>query len=79
MKKIVNCLMVLLLIVMFGCGEKFDQESGGMANGSVVAESAKIEKLAGGFKFTEGPAVDTDGNLFFNRRLFYHADNVRQG
>ena len=24
---------------------------------SVVAEGAKVEKLAGGFKFTEGPAL----------------------
>jgi gluconolactonase len=33
---------------------------------SVVAEGAKIEKLAGGFAFTEGPAVDRDGNVFFS-------------
>lgn len=25
----------------------------------------KVEKLAGGFKFTEGPAVDADGNVYF--------------
>jgi len=31
----------------------------------VVAPGAKIEKLAGGFKFTEGPAVDAAGNVFF--------------
>lgn len=32
---------------------------------SVVAEDTKVEKLAGGFRFTEGPAVDADGNIFF--------------
>lgn len=32
---------------------------------SVVAEGAKVEKLAGGFKFTEGPAADAEGNIFF--------------
>jgi gluconolactonase len=32
---------------------------------SVVAEGAKVEKLAGGFKFTEGPAADVEGNIFF--------------
>ena len=32
---------------------------------SVVAEGARVEKLAGGFKFTEGPAVDAAGNVFF--------------
>ena len=42
------------------------------ANGSLVAknenlvtEGAKPVKLAGGFKFTEGPAVDAKGNIFF--------------
>ena len=32
---------------------------------SVVAAGAKVEKLAGGFKFTEGPAADAEGNIFF--------------
>ena len=32
---------------------------------SVVAPNAKVEKLAGGFKFTEGPAGDAEGNIFF--------------
>jgi gluconolactonase len=30
-----------------------------------VAKGAKLEKLASGFKFTEGPAVDADGNVYF--------------
>ncbi len=32
---------------------------------SVVAPGARLEKLAGDFKFTEGPTVDAHGNLFF--------------
>ena len=32
---------------------------------SVVAPGAKLEKLAGDFKFTEGPTGDAQGNLFF--------------
>jgi gluconolactonase len=32
---------------------------------SVVAPGAKLEKLAGDFKFTEGPTCDTNGNVFF--------------
>ena len=32
---------------------------------SLVAPDAKVEKLAGGFKFTEGPAVDAKGNIYF--------------
>jgi len=49
--------MVLLFSVLVaGCnGEQL----------SVVASGAKVEKLAGGFKFTEGPAADAEGNVFF--------------
>ena len=32
---------------------------------SLIAPGAKLEKLAGGFKFTEGPAVNAMGNIFF--------------
>ncbi len=31
----------------------------------IIAPGAKVEKLAGDFKFTEGPAVDSKGNVFF--------------
>jgi gluconolactonase len=39
--------------------------SGHAADNSVIAPGAHLEKLAGGFKFTEGPAADADGNVFF--------------
>src|SRR5438128_1769154 len=32
---------------------------------SPIATGAKLEKLAGGFDFTEGPSVDKDGNVYF--------------
>jgi gluconolactonase len=32
---------------------------------STVASGATLEKLADGFSFTEGPATDKDGNVFF--------------
>jgi gluconolactonase len=35
------------------------------ADGGIIAPSAKIEKLSGSFKFTEGPATDREGNVFF--------------
>ncbi|HZV06661.1 MAG TPA: SMP-30/gluconolactonase/LRE family protein [Gemmataceae bacterium] len=35
------------------------------ADSPVIAPGARVEKLAGGFKFTEGPAADADGNVFF--------------
>jgi gluconolactonase len=31
----------------------------------VTAEGAEVEKLAGGFRFTEGPAADAEGNVYF--------------
>ena len=34
-------------------------------NKSIVAKGAKVEKLADGFSFTEGPAVDKKGNVYF--------------
>ena len=33
---------------------------------SVVAPGAQVQKLCGGFAFTEGPAVDAQGNVFFS-------------
>lgn len=35
------------------------------AESKVIAPGAKLELLADGFKFTEGPAVDTEGNVYF--------------
>lgn len=35
------------------------------APASVIAPGARIGKLAGDFKFTEGPAADAEGNVFF--------------
>jgi gluconolactonase len=32
---------------------------------SVLAQGAQVEKLAGDFVFTEGPASDADGNVYF--------------
>ena len=35
------------------------------AENRVIAPGAKLEKLAGDFKFTEGPTCDAAGNVFF--------------
>ncbi len=32
---------------------------------SVIAPGAQLQKLVTGFSFTEGPAVDAEGNLYF--------------
>ncbi|HUL51019.1 MAG TPA: SMP-30/gluconolactonase/LRE family protein [Candidatus Nitrosotalea sp.] len=35
------------------------------AESGLIAPGAKLEKLSGNFEFTEGPAADKDGNVFF--------------
>lgn len=49
--------MLLFVIAAAGCSAE---------NASVVAPGTKVEKLAGDFRFTEGPAADAKGNVFFS-------------
>ena len=37
----------------------------GAAESGIIAAGAKLEKLGDGYSFTEGPAVDREGNVFF--------------
>ncbi|MDR3062366.1 MAG: SMP-30/gluconolactonase/LRE family protein [Dysgonamonadaceae bacterium] len=37
----------------------------GQGKKDIIAPEAKVEKLAEGFRFTEGPAVDKKGNIYF--------------
>ena len=59
-------LMILLAVV---AAESFAAEKL-----SVVAADARVERLCGGFEFTEGPAADAEGNVFFtdqpNNRIY---------
>src|SRR5262245_36432205 len=50
---VLACLVLLLTLPMRG------------ADKSVTAPGAKLEKLAGDFEFTEGPACDAQGNVLF--------------
>ncbi len=51
--------LMVLLFVMIAVGY-------GAEKLSVVAPGAKIKKLCGDFEFTEGPAVDAKGNIYFS-------------
>ena len=54
-RKIYFVISLLLLITTTGC----------LQEKSLIVPDAQIEKLATGFKFTEGPAADAQGNVFF--------------
>jgi gluconolactonase len=47
-------------MVIMGC-----ETQSGVRNLAIVAPGATVQKLAGGFKFTEGPVADVEGNVFF--------------
>jgi len=52
------CLAVMAVLVGAGICSAED--------GNVTASGAKVEKVAGGFKFTEGPAADAKGDIYFS-------------
>lgn len=56
-RKWIGLTVLLFVVVAVGyAGEK----------SSVVAPGAKVKKLCGGFGFTEGPAADAKGNIYFS-------------
>lgn len=69
---------ILSLAVVSGMAAMASAQSANDAS-AVIAPGAKLEKLAGDFKFTEGPTCDKDGNVFFtdqpnNRILKWSVD-----
>ena len=76
-RKFYGLILLSLIVVISGCtketepGEKISEEKVTAEPGttvgksSVVAPEAKVKKLVSGFKFTEGPASDPEGNIFF--------------
>ncbi len=51
------------------------------AQSPIIAPNAKVELLADGFEFTEGPASDSEGNVYFtdqpnNRILVWNIDGT---
>jgi len=54
----------ILLLACFGLIMQLTAESTNEAS-TLIAPGAKLEKLSGEFKFTEGPTCDDAGNVFF--------------
>lgn len=61
--------MKKVLAVTFALALLGECVTGWAADHSVIAAGAKLEKLAGGFVFTEGPTADEAGNVFFTDQL----------
>ena len=57
MKSLPHLLLLPLLLALLALNS--------FAAESIIAPGAKLEKLGDGYAFTEGPAVDKDGNVFF--------------
>jgi gluconolactonase len=73
MKVRICCVSLLAILVLGVTGiarEKVAKEKpakrAAARDKSVVAAGAEVRKLAGDFKFTEGPAGDTEGNVYFS-------------
>ena len=57
MKKTTIIFSLLLFVAVFAANAQKGQ--------SIIASGAKVEKLADGFNFTEGPIADKKGNVYF--------------
>ena len=55
---------IVLTLALLGLAAELAAQSTNDAT-AVIAPGAKLEKLAGDFKFTEGPTCDKNGNVFF--------------
>jgi len=60
MKKLYGIMALLLAVTMAGCAGQTAHEKL-----SIIAPQASMQKLATGFRFTEGPVADARGNIFF--------------
>ncbi|MCJ7812363.1 SMP-30/gluconolactonase/LRE family protein [bacterium] len=79
-------LILVIGAIVLGAGQIVQDREAGENMGSplekigIVEPGALVIKLAGGFQFTEGPAVDSEGNVFFtdqpsNRIYKWSVDN----
>ena len=71
--------LILIPCVIFSCTSKSSEKSR-LTREAEAEFKYKVEKLADGFRFTEGPAVDATGNVYFtdipnNRILIWTVEN----
>lgn len=53
-------ILTLFMVLISACNQSAKSSAGGL-----VEHEATVQKLAGGFVFTEGPATDKQGNIYF--------------
>lgn len=58
--KLINLLLIFLMISSTNAQRKNDSKSS-----EIIADGAQLQLISSQFKFTEGPATDKDGNIFF--------------
>ncbi|MDP2983611.1 MAG: SMP-30/gluconolactonase/LRE family protein [Candidatus Latescibacter sp.] len=67
---------VVLWVMLLCCGKELSpiNKAASQGNTLLIVPGSKVEKLAGGFMFTEGPACDAEGNIYFsdipNQRIY---------
>jgi gluconolactonase len=76
-----NMKKFLISVGLIGCLSFYscDDDDSNEHSGGLIATDAQIEKLGDGYSFTEGPAVDKNGNVFFTDQpndIIYRWDAV---
>jgi gluconolactonase len=59
--RLLACITLLIPFLFWTCSDDSDSDS----DEGLIATDAQIVNLGSGYSFTEGPAVDKDGNVFF--------------
>jgi len=59
-------LVVVLVLGITGVARERPAKKEGAGSTDLVAAGAEVKKLAGDFKFTEGPAADAKGDVYFS-------------
>ncbi len=57
--------LLLIFSLMANSKGSVAQNNNGRQTSPVIADGAKLQLVSNQFKFTEGPATDKDGNVFF--------------
>ena len=76
-RRIVGCMIFISAVVCFMAGSA-DPQTGSTRR--MVAPGAELVKVADGFRYTEGPAMESGRQIIFHRSiLFTHRNVVTRG